>query len=207
MALAYVRKEVNPAGSRWGGEFGVQLGVDSDGLVPQNNPDTLSGADTLRHFYRANLSYLFPVGHGLKLTGGLMNSYIGYDSYLAKDNANYTRGYLLDNVPYFLFGLEALSPVTDTVTLGLYVVNGYDYLTNPNDVPSYGLHTVWEATPTLTVVQNLYYGPDQSDTDLRYWRFFSDSIVEWKEDAVSLAAAYDIGTEEQAANPGNPRDV
>ena len=56
MAMAYVRKEVNPTGSRWCGEFGVQLGVDSEGLVPQNNPDTISGGDTLRHFYRANLS-------------------------------------------------------------------------------------------------------------------------------------------------------
>ena len=207
MALAYIRKEANPIGTRWGGEFGVMGGVDSEGLLPQNNPDTISGADTLRHFHRANLSYLFPVGNGLKLTGGLMNSYIGYDSFLAKNNPNYTRGYLLDNVPYFLFGLEALYPVTDTVTLGFYVVNGYDYLTAPNNLPSYGFHAVWEATPALTVVQNLYYGPDQSNTDLRYWRFFSDSIVEWKHDDWLVAASYDIGTEEQAGTPGHPQDV
>ena len=207
MATAYVRKEVNPRGSRWGGEFAVQTGVDSEGLVSKTGPNTIAGADTLRHFSRANLSYLFPVGNGLKLTGGLMNSYIGYSSFYAKDNANYTRGYLLDNVPYFLFGLEAIYPATDTLTLGVYVLSGFTYLTRPNEVPSLGLHTVWEATPSLSVVQNLYYGPDQTNTDLRFWRFFSDSIVEWRGQDWTVAAAYDVGTEEQASITGNPRFV
>jgi hypothetical protein len=143
----------------------------------------------------------------LKITGGLMNSYIGYSSFHSKDNVNYTRGYILDNVPYFLFGAEALYPVTESVTIGGYVVSGFTYLTDPNEVPSFGLHTVWETTPSLTVVQNLYYGPDQENTDLRFWRFFSDSIVEWKDESWSAAAAYDIGTQEQAANSGNPRYI
>lgn len=180
MATAYIRKEVNPGGSRWGGEFAVQTGVDSEGLVSKTGTDTISGADTLRHFSRANLSYLFPVGNGLKLTGGLMNSYIGYSSFHAKDNANYTRGYLLDNVPYFLFGLEAIYPATDALTVGVYALSGFTYLTRPNYIPSFGLHTVWEATSSFTVVQNLYYGSDQTNEELRYWRFFSDSILEWK---------------------------
>ncbi|UCE63671.1 MAG: porin [Nitrospirota bacterium] len=205
LAMGYFRKEVNPEGSRWGGEFAVQTGVDSEGLVSKTSPDTIGSADTLRHFSRANLSYLFPAGNGLKITGGLMNSYIGYSSFHSKDNVNYTRGYILDNVPYFLFGAEALYPVTDTLTIGGYVVSGFTYLTEPNEVPSFGLQTVWETTPTLTVVQNLYYGPDQRNTDLRHWRFFSDSIVEWKTDTWAVAAAYDIGTEEQAVNPENPR--
>ena len=33
LARGYVRKDVNPGGSRWGGEFAVQTGVDSEGLV------------------------------------------------------------------------------------------------------------------------------------------------------------------------------
>ncbi len=207
LAMGYIRKVANPGGSRWGGEFAVQTGVDSEGLVSKTSPDTIGSADTLRHFSRANLSYLFPVGNGLKVTGGLMNSYIGYASFHSKDNFNYTRGYLLDNVPYFLFGAEAIYPVTDTVTIGGYVLSGFTYLTRPNNVPSYGLHTVWETTPSLTMVQNLYYGPDQKNTDLRFWRFFSDSIVEWRDGSWSVAAAYDIGTQEQAGQSGNPRYI
>ena len=205
LAMAYIRNEVNPEGSRWGGEFAVQTGVDTEGLVGLTDRDSIEGADTLRHFSRANLSYLFPVGNGLKITGGLMNSYIGYSSFHSKDNVNYTRGYILDYVPYFLLGAEALYPVTDSLTLGGYIVSGYTYLIQPNEVPSFGLHTVWETTPKLTMVQNLYYDPDQRDADLRFWRLFSDTIVEWKTDTWAVAAAYDIGTEKQAERPGNPR--
>ncbi|MDX1412141.1 MAG: outer membrane beta-barrel protein, partial [Nitrospirales bacterium] len=189
LAQAYVRKEVNPEGSRWGGEFAVQTGVDTEGLVSLTNRDAIGGADTLRHFSRANLSYLFPADNGLKISGGLMNSYIGYSSFHSKDNVNYTRGYLLDYVPYFLFGAEALYPVTDSLIVGGYIVSGYTYLVQPNEVLSFGWHTVWESTSNLTVVQNLYYGPDQRNIEVRYWRFFSDSIVEWKTDAWTVAAA------------------
>ena len=207
MAMAYVRKSVNPKGSRWGGEFGVQTGVDSEGLVSNINATPISGADTLRHFYRANLSYLFPVGKGLKLTGGLMNSYMGYASFHSKNSINYTRGYISDNIPYFVFGLEAIYPATDTLTLGFYAISGFRYLSEPNQVPSFGLHTIWHPPGSLTLVQNFYYGPDQTNTDPRFWRFFSDSIIEWKSKTWKVAAAFDFGTEEQAGNPGHPRYI
>jgi hypothetical protein len=55
------------------------------------------------------------------------------------------------------------------------------------------------------LTQNLYYGPDQEETNIEFWRFFSDTIVEWKKDRFLLAAAVDFGTEKQARLPGQPR--
>jgi len=207
MALGYVRKDATPR-SRWGMELGLQTGYDTDALVPEPDPGRakpVDGADTLRHFSRANVSYLVPMGNGLKLTGGLINSYIGYQSMYSKYNHNYTRSYMADNSPYFLFGLEARYPVGEALDLGFYVVNGFSYLSHPNDQPSYGTQAVWKPASHWTVTQNLYYGPDQSNTDLRFWRLFSNSIVEWKQDAVTLAAAYDVGTENAAELSGHPR--
>lgn len=40
---------------------------------------------------------------------------------------------------------------------------------------------------------------------LQDWRFFSDSIIEWKSDRVILAASYDFGTEAAAELPGRPQ--
>jgi hypothetical protein len=208
MAMAYAGKDTKPE-SRWGWEFGVQTGSDTDKLVPDPPPEAnkpLSHADTYRHFYRANLSYLFPTGNGLKFTAGLINSYIGYESYHAIENPNYTRGYLLDNVPYFLVGFEALYPFSDTLNLALYTVSGWNYLANPNDCPSLGLQARWDASPSITFTQNLYYGPDQEETELEFWRVFSDSILEWKSDRFLLALALDVGMETQASSMGNPRD-
>jgi len=115
MATGYVRKDTAPE-SRWGMEFGVQAGVDVDGLVPAPPPtanEPVSNADTYKHFSGANLAYLVPLGKGLNVTGGLFKGYPAYESYHAIDNPNYTRGYLTDFVPYFLVGANAAYPVND----------------------------------------------------------------------------------------------
>lgn len=207
MTQAYLRKDASTA-SRWGLEFGIQDGYDTNALVPQPSPgrdEPVGGADTLRHLSRANVSYLAPVGNGLTLTAGLFNSYIGYQSIYAKNNLNYTRSYMADNAPYFMFGVAATYPVSDRLTLGAFAINGYSYLSRPNDQPSYGTQVVWKPADRWTMTQNLYYGPDQASTDLRFWRLFSDSIIEWKNQSLTLAAAYDIGTEEAAEQSGYPR--
>lgn len=207
MVAGYVRKDATVQ-SRWGLEFGLQDGNDADGLVPASTPgrDTpMSHADQLKHFSRANLSYLAPIGNGLTLTAGLFNSYIGYQSIYSRNNLNYTRSYMADNAPYFMFGVGATYPVNDRWQVGLYAINGYTYLSHSNNQPSYGSQIQWSPTSHVTVTQNLYYGPDQSNTAIDFWRFFSDSIVEWKHGPWTLAAAYDVGTENAAEQAGHPR--
>ncbi|HNC82261.1 MAG TPA: outer membrane beta-barrel protein, partial [Nitrospira sp.] len=137
MALAYVRKDVNES-SRWGMELGVQGGYDSERFAFLQGEREVGGADTLRHIHRANVSYLAPIGKGLTITAGLFNSLIGYESLYAKDNVNYTRSWIADNTPYMMFGINAKYPVTDTLTLTGFIVNGYYHLSHPNDQPSYG---------------------------------------------------------------------
>ena len=207
-ATVYLAKDPMPQ-SRWGMQLGLQTGVDTKKLVPEPPPpskEPISNAETFRHFARANVSYLFPVGNEFRLTGGLINSFIAYESYYAMPNPNYTRGYITDNVPYFFFGLEALYPLRDSLNLSLYAVSGWDHLANPNDNPSFGFQMNWKASPEIEFTQNLYYGPEQENTDLQFWRFFSDSILEWKKDQFLVAASFDVGTEKQAEMIGNPRE-
>ena len=207
MAMGYVNKEATPQ-SRWGIEFGLQAGVDTQRLLPEEQPDSnvfISNADFWRHFYRANGTYLLPVGDGLEVTAGLINSYIGYESYLAIQNINYTRGYILDFVPYFMFGFQGTYPINDNFDLSLFVVDGWNYFVFPNNVPNLGLQAAWQLTPQITFTQNLYYGPDQEETNLEYWRFFSDSILEWKKEPFIIAGAFDFGSEKQVDVIGHPR--
>lgn len=207
MGLAYVRKDTTPQ-SRWGMELAVQGGYDTDGLVPSSIPGRqrpVEGAEMLRHVGQANVSYLAPVGRGLTLTAGLFKSYIGYSSLYARENLNYTRPYIADNSPYLLFGLAARYPVSDRLKLGFFLTNGYSYLSYVNNQPHYGTQVSWKMAPRLTLTQNLYYGPDQMNTALQFWRFYSDSIVEWKGERLTLALAYDIGTEDAAEQAAHPR--
>ena len=194
--------------ARWGFELGAQTGIDSEGLVTAPPPpayEPIADADAWRHLYRANASYLFDAGRGLRVTGGLINSYIGYESFLGIDNPSYTRGYLTDTVPYFLLGVEALWDVSEEVDLAFYLSSGYNYLTSPNGAVSPGFQVAWRVSSRTTLTQNLYFGPDQEETAVEYWRFFSDTIVEWDNGPFVLAGAFDFGSEKQARLPGQPR--
>lgn len=204
MGLAYVRKDVSTA-SRWGMELGFQGGRDTEGFAFLQGERRIDGSDVLRHIHRANVSYLAPVGRGLTITAGLFNSLMGYESLYARDNANYTRSWIADNSPYMMLGVNVQYPLREDFTVAAFVVNSYYHLARPNDLPSYGGRWVWRATPRLTLIQTLYGGPDQTDTSLEFWRLYGNHIVEWKGDDVTIAASFDIGTENVAGRVGSPR--
>lgn len=205
MGLAYVRKDATNE-SRWGMEFGAQGGYDTKEFAFLQGEPKVGGADTLRHFSRANVSYLAPVGgKDMTITAGLFNSLIGYESLYAKDNFNYTRSWIADNTPYMMFGVNARYPINDELTAAVFVINGYYHLAHANDQPSYGGQLSWKPTARLTVTETIYYGPAQANTAVEFWRLYSNYIAEWKGDAVTVALSYDFGTENIAGQPGNPR--
>lgn len=203
MGAVYVRKDATEQ-SRWGMELLGQGGQDAKNFAFHVNQPKVAGSDVLRHFGRGNLSYLAPVGRGLTIQGGLFNSLIGYDSLYAKDNINYTRPWIGDYSPYLMFGANAAYPVNDQLTATAYVINGYFHLSSPNDLPSYGAQLAYKPTSQWLVKETVYYGPDQANTALEFWRLFFDTIVEWKRDQFTVAFEHQVGTENLAA-PGSPR--
>lgn len=204
MAVAYVRKDVSGA-SRWGLEFGVHGGYDSKDFAFLPGEPKVGGADTLRHLSRANISYLAPTGKGLTVTAGLFNSFIGYESLYARDNVNYSRSWIADNTPYMMFGVNARYPISESLTATAFIINSYFHLSHPNNQPSYGGHVAWQSSPRVKITQTLYGGPDQGSTSVQFWRFYSDSNIEWRGDDVTVAMTYDLGTEGIAGRPGDPR--
>jgi hypothetical protein len=206
MAGVYVRKDAT-TDSRWGMELLGHGGQDAKDFGFGVNLPKVEGSDALRHFGRANLSYLAPVGNGLTLQAGLFNSFIGYESLYAKDNFNYTRAWIADYSPYLMFGANAQYNFDDKWSGAFFIINEYFHLQNANDLPSYGAQVAYKPNSSWLFKETVYYGPDQSDTSLQFWRFFSDSIAEWKvNDDVTLVGEYQIGTQVMAI-PGNPRFV
>lgn len=207
MLLASVRKEARQIGE-WGMELAGQAGYDTEALVPheqEGRDRPVPGAEILRHIARANVSYVAPVGSGLLLTAGVMKGYINYESFYSKQNPNYTRTFLTDYSPNFLFGVGARYGITENVDVGFHVMNGFNYLAHANNLPSYGAELDWRIARRVVLEQNLYYGPDQADTSLSLWRLYSDTQLQWRGDDVTLALVYAIGTERQAEQPGHPR--
>ena len=190
-----VRKPASET-SRWGVELGAQAGYDTDGQVPAT--DRLPGYSILRYLSRANVSYLAPVGNGLTLTAGLMNSFIGYESMFARDNPNYSRSWVADYSPYYLIGAGGQYDFDERFSASLFLVSDYDYLAYRSPQPKYASQLAWTFSPQWKLTQNLFAGPEQPHTSTEYWRYFSDSILQWTGRDVSVALAYDVGTERLA---------
>jgi len=204
MGLAYVRKDATVS-SRWGMELGFQGGRDSEEFGFLLGERSVDGGDVLRHIHRANVSYLAPAGNGLLVTVGLFNSLMGYESLYAKDNNNYTRSWIADYTPYMMFGANAQYSVNDRLTLTAFVINRYFHLAYTVAQPSYGGRWSYKLTPQLTATQTIYWGPDQRNTAIQYWRLYGNHILEWKGEDVTVAASFDIGTENVVDQPGSPR--
>jgi hypothetical protein len=205
MAGAGVKKLASE-NSRWGMELAVQAGKDSENFGFSATAPTVSGSDWLRHFALADVSYLAPVGKGLALQAGLFNSLIGYDSLYAKDNFTYTRPWGGDYTPYLMLGVNASYPFSKKITATAFVINDYFHLARPNNVPTVGGQLAYLPTDHVTFKETLLYGPHQSNTALEFWRFFSDTITEWKRERLTIAFEYQLGTERIAA-PGNLRGL
>jgi Putative beta-barrel porin-2, OmpL-like. bbp2 len=205
MGGVYVRKDAT-VDSRWGLELLGQGGQDAKDFGFGVNLPKVQGSDALRHFGRANVSYLAPVGNGLMLQAGLFNSFIGYESLYAKDNFTYTRAWIADYSPYLMFGANAVYSFNEQWTGAVFVINEYFHLQNANNLPSYGAQVAYKPSAPWTFKETIYYGPDQASTSLEFWRLFSDSIVEWKvNEDFTIAGDYQVGTQEMADQTGNPR--
>lgn len=203
MTAVYVKKQASE-GSRWGMELTLQAGKDSEAFGFSPTAPRLDGSKWLRHFGPTDVSYLAPIGKGLTIQGGIFNSFIGYDSLYAKDNFNYTRPWAADFTPYLMLGVNAQYPLTSKLVGTVFLISGYSHLAHANNVPSSGGQLAYKPTEHLSVKQALFYGPQQSDTSLEFWRFLSDSIVEWKRDPATVAFEYQV-SEERLAIAGSPR--
>jgi hypothetical protein len=204
MAAVYLRKDAIEK-SRWGTELLVHGGQDAKDFAFHVGQPKVGSSDELRHFGRANVSYLAPLGRGLTIQAGLFNSLIGYDSLYAKDNIHYTRPWVGDYSPYLMFGGNAAYPVSDQITATVYVINSYFHLSHPNSLPSYGGQLAYKPTSNWTFKETVLYGPEQAQTALQFWRLFVDMIAEWKSDRLTVAFENQSGTEILASVPGEPR--
>jgi len=205
MAAGWVHKDTTEK-SRWGMDFTLQAGKDSEAFGLSATAPNLRGYRWLRHLGPTDVSYLAPVGNGFTVQGGIFSSLIGYESLYAKDNLTYIRAWGADYTPYLMVGVNVSYPFTRKLTATVYVINAYAHLSNPNSDPTTGGQVAYRVNDRLNLKETVLYGPQQSNTALEFWRFFSDSIAERKTGHWTAAFEYQAG-EEKIAEPGTPRGV
>ncbi|MEO8048102.1 MAG: hypothetical protein ABI684_12520 [Nitrospirota bacterium] len=64
--------------------------------------------------------------------------------------------------PPTMFGMAAECAVTHRLQTNFYIINGYNYLSHPNNQFSYGTQVSYLADNGVTFTEKLYYGPTDS---------------------------------------------
>ncbi len=158
--------------------------------VGSTDPD--DGA--LKYLQQGYVSVLAPVGKGLQIDAGKFNTPIGAEPTETAYNWNYSRSLLFAWAgPYYHVGVRAALPVTDTVTVTGFLLNGWNNAQDNNRAKTMATQVSWKALPSLTISQAWMGGPE-GPNGAAGWRNLYDTVATWTVNPrLSLMGNVDIG--------------
>ena len=156
-------------------------------------------------FHQMFVSYLVPVGHGVKLNFGKFITSMeyevieGYDGY----NDNYTRSFLFGfAIPFTHTGLKAAYSFNENLSSMLMVVNGWDNAIDNNKSKSVCAQIGIVPVHGMNIYANYMMGPEKTNnnSDIRH---VLDVVCTYTlNETITLGLNGDYGTEEHSALNG-----
>ena len=191
--------EPDPVGFR----LVLQYGLAADALRSGEPVSPGAGLEVLRAIQLASLIIRPPETPGFEIEAGVFPSHVGLESFVSKDNWNYTRGWMGETVPYTQTGVRVHYDFDDRFSGELHVLNGWQTISDNNDAKTIGTRVAYDAEK-LALSFNTLIGPERDD-DNDNWRLFGDLVMLWTPNAVlSLGASADMAWE---AQPGSASSV
>ncbi len=178
----------------------------------------ISGGDTARIINAAGLgastpdsidvteayvSYLAPIGKGLRFDAGKMGTFVGAEVMEAIDNPNYSRSFLFTWAePLTHTGVKAGYTFTDKINAALFVVNGWDNMNDNNTGKSVGLSVNLTPNDKVSGYVNYLTGPEKTNNtrDNRSLLDLIATITPIK--PLSFILNYDNGQEQHSSATG-----
>jgi hypothetical protein len=151
----------------------------------------------------AYISYVAPLGQGLRFDFGKMATFLGAEVIEARDNPNYSRSFLFNHaIPFTHTGLKVGYPFSDVLNASVYIVNGWDNFEDNNSGKSVGFSVGYTPIEQLAMNFNFMYGPEKDDNnhDNRSLFDWVGTIKPVKNLVFILNADY--GTEQHSAPDG-----
>jgi hypothetical protein len=154
---------------------------------------------------QAFLSYVAPVGGGLRFDIGKFVTNHGYELIDGYDgyNDNATRSFLFGyGIPFTHTGVKASYTFSDQIAGMVMLVNGWDNVKDNNSSKSFGAQLTWTPSKSVTAVANYMVGAERSDTNGDA-RNMVNVNAQWKAtDRVVLTVDLVYGTEPNAVTQG-----
>ncbi|MGH8672469.1 MAG: outer membrane beta-barrel protein, partial [Burkholderiales bacterium] len=181
LSLAELEIEKVPELGGVGFKFDVAFGETQDIII-----DTIKGAvgpaaasdsvtDFDKTFQHASVSYLAPIGRGLRVDAGKFVTHIGAETIETVKNWNYSHGFFYTYaIPFQDTGIHVSYPWTDTFYTDFYVLNGWNVTVDNNETKSFGPSIGWTPVPWASLYANYLVGPEQTDND-EDWRHLVDA--------------------------------
>jgi hypothetical protein len=156
-------------------------------------------SSTMNFLMQGYVSLLLPVGAGLSVDAGKFVTHMGSETISAKDNYNYSRSYLFAwAIPYYHIGVRASYPLTEQLTVGANVSNGWNADVKANS-KTFGATVSYRPGPAVTLTANWIGGPEQVDSSLSPFRQIAElSPTLQLSQRITLAADAMYGVEKQA---------
>jgi hypothetical protein len=187
------------------GEAGFRVDLVAGSSIPRvsSSYGLLQGQDV--DLQQAFVSWIAPVGTGLRLDLGKFITHFGYEVIEGYDgwNDNATRSFLFGyTIPYAHTGLKASYTFSDRLTGMLEICNGWDVARDNNSSKSIGAQLAWTPSKTVTVAGNFMTGPERANVNSDPRTTF-DVVVQWKlTDLTVFTVEALTGSEKGAATPG-----
>lgn len=143
------------------------------------------------------IKYLNAASYGLKLSEklwldfGIYSSHLGFESFMSKDNWNYTRSLVAENLPYYESGLKLSYQASKKDSFEFHLLRGWQNIFNPTD-PALGFKYQRNITKNLDFSYGNFIG------DVSGLRVFNDFILTYKANSkLQFALEFDFGRQEQ----------
>lgn len=187
------------------GEAGFRVDFEAGSSIPRvsSSYGLLQGQDV--DLQQAFVTWIAPVGSGLRLDLGKFVTHFGYEVIEGYDgwNDNATRGFLFGlTLPYAHTGLKASYTFNENLAGMLEVVNGWDVARDNNTSKSVGAQLAWTPSKSVTVAGNFMTGPERASVNSDPRTTF-DVVAQWKlTDLTVFTLEAVFGSEKGAAAPG-----
>ncbi len=151
------------AGRRFGARVDFQYGQATETL--QGSLSNEPRPWVYRNIFQAYGTYVFPLGSGLTVDFGKWASSIGLESNYTKDQANYSRSYWFDYLPFYHMGVRANYRFNDAIAANYWVVNGTQQTEAFNNYKDQMFGAVINPVKSLTWTTNFYMGQEHPDVE------------------------------------------
>jgi len=140
----------------------------------------------------------YRLGDDLWFDAGVQLSHIGMESFISRDNLNYTRYLVAEFSPYYQLAAKLSYKFGDALFGSINLMNGWQNISD-NRNPAVGVKIAYTISPSVTATHNNYWSGNEPGTGMG-GRFFNDFIVQWNSlEKFSVGIQGDIGVQERDA--------